>query len=284
MKVLVLGGNGMAGHVLRMHLSKSGRYSVWYTVRQKTDDRQAVRLDVTDWPTVVRAVRLLRPDAVINATGILNEAAERNVQEAIHVNSLFPHQMAQLGEQMGFRFVQISTDCVFSGRRGDYRENDTPDGTTVYAQTKRLGEVTAGPHVTIRTSIVGPELRDGIGLFHWFMKQTGKIQGYRNVYWNGVTTVELAKAVDWTLQKPEITGVVHLAVPKKISKYQLLVLFKETFKREDVTIEPYDDIVSDKSLVNTRADFTFAVSPYHHMMQEMAEWIRTHSCYRYPTK
>jgi dTDP-4-dehydrorhamnose reductase len=281
-KVLVLGGNGMAGHLIRMYLAESGRYSVWHTIRESSDDFHAIQLDVTDLPAVVKAARFIRPDVVINATGILNEAASQNIREAICVNSLFPHQMARLGEKMGFRFIQISTDCVFSGMRGEYKEADIADGTTVYAKTKSLGEVTYGRHLTIRTSIIGPELKDGIGLFHWFMQQKGEIQGYRNVFWNGVTTLELAKTMDWVLQKPEIAGLVHLAAPEKISKYQLLLWLKETFAREDVTICPYDGIVSDKSLVNTRPDFAYVVPPYSQALQELYGWIRTHECYNYP--
>lgn len=282
MKVLVLGGNGMAGHVLRMYFTEKGRYSVWFTLRAKTEDRQAIQLDVTDWPSVEKVARFIRPDVVINATGILNKRAEQNIREAIQVNSLFPHQMAQLGKQLGFRFIQISTDCVFSGRKGNYRESETPDGTTVYAKSKSLGEVVDGPHLTIRTSIIGPELRDGIGLFHWFMQQKGSILGYRKVLWNGVTTLELAKALDWIMQKPELTGLVHLTGPEKISKYQLLLWLKETFKREEVSIQPYDGIAKDMSLVNTRPDFTYVALPYIQALEEMRDWIRCHDVYRYP--
>ncbi len=282
MKVLVLGGNGMAGHVLRMYFTEKGRYSVWFTLRAKTEDRQAIQLDVTDWPSVEKVARFIRPDVVINTTGILNKRAEQNIREAIQVNSLFPHQMAQLGKQLGFRFIQISTDCVFSGRKGNYRESETPDGTTVYAKSKSLGEVVDGPHLTIRTSIIGPELRDGIGLFHWFMQQKGSILGYRKVLWNGVTTLELAKALDWIMQKPELTGLVHLTGPEKISKYQLLLWLKETFKREEVSIQPYDGIAKDMSLVNTRPDFTYVALPYIQALEEMRDWIRCHDGYRYP--
>jgi len=281
MKVLVFGGNGMAGHMIRTYLAESGRYEVWYTIRESSKDLHAIQLDVSDSPSVVKTVRSLRPQVVINATGILNEAAEQNIREAICVNSLFPHQLACLGDKMGFRVIQISTDCVFSGRRGDYKEDDVTDGTTVYAKTKSLGEITYGRHVTIRTSIIGPELKDGIGLFHWFMRQKGKIPGYRNVYWNGVTTLELGKAIDWLIQNPGVTGLVHLSAPKKINKYQLLLWLKETFKREDVDVFPRDDIVSDKSLVNTRADFIYAVPPYPQLLKELHDWMRGHRFYHY---
>jgi len=281
LRILVFGGNGMAGHVIRAYLAESGRHEVWHTVRGTSDHPLAIRLDVTDQAAVVQAVRRVRPEVVINATGLLNEEASRRLFDAICVNSLFPHQLARLGEKMGFQLIHISTDCVFSGQRGEYAEQDVTDGTTAYAKTKCLGEVTYGGHLTIRTSIIGPELKDGIGLFHWFMKQKGVVRGYRRVFWNGVTTLELAKAIDWVLQKPMIAGLVHLAAPGKISKYQLLVWLKEAFGRDDVTIYPYDGISADKSLLNTRLDFTYAVTPYREALAELREWIRTHPGYDY---
>ncbi len=277
----MFGGNGMAGHVIRAHLSECGRHDVWHTVREKSDDPHAISLDVTDQAAVAQAIRLVRPDVVINATGLLNEEASRRLFDAICVNSLFPHQVARLGEKMGFRLIHISTDCVFSGKRGEYTEEDVTDGMTAYAKTKSLGEVTYGGHLTIRTSIIGPELKDGIGLFHWFMNQKGVVQGYRRAFWNGVTTLELAKAIDWVLRKPVIAGLVHLATPGKISKYQLLLWLKEAFGREDITIRPCDRITADKSLVNTRSDFTYAVTPYQEALAELREWIRTHPGYGY---
>lgn len=280
MRILVFGGNGMAGHVIWRYLAEISNHEVWYTMRDKAVGPRALVLDVTDWTAVANTLTDIRPDVVINATGLLNEDASRRLLDAICVNSVFPHQLARLGERMGFRLIHISTDCVFSGSRGNYTEQDVADGTTVYAKTKSLGEVTYGGHLTIRTSIIGPELKDGIGLFHWFMKQKGEVRGYRMVFWNGVTTLELAKAIEWVLQRP-IAGLVHLAAPEKISKYQLLLWLKEAFSRDEVTIRPFDGITSDKSLVNTRSDFTYAVPPYREALAELREWIRTHPGYDY---
>ncbi|MCG3055850.1 sugar nucleotide-binding protein, partial [Escherichia coli] len=135
------------------------------------------------------------------------------------------------------KLIHISTDCVFLGDKGNYTESDAPDGTSIYAQSKQLGEIISDKHLTVRTSIIGPELKtDGIGLFLWFMKQTGKIKGYKRALWNRVTTIELAKAIEVFIQQ-DVTGLYHLATEPKISKFDLLQLMKEVFQKDDVTIE-----------------------------------------------
>jgi dTDP-4-dehydrorhamnose reductase len=162
---------------------------------------------------------------------------------------------------------------VFSGLKGNYSEDHPTDGTTVYAKTKSLGEITVEPHVTIRTSIIGPEIRKhGIGLFQWFMKQTGSIQGYQQVFWNGVTTLELAKAIVWTIHN-DISGLVHLSQKEKISKYDLLLLLNNEFDKKDIQILPNCIEKSDKTLANTRKDFTYSVPKYIPMIRELRQWM-----------
>jgi dTDP-4-dehydrorhamnose reductase len=262
----------MAGHVIVDYFLQK-KNDVWYTQRNPGSNDGGVHLDAFDEPGAERLLMEFRPDVVINAVGLLNEAAARRQREAIFVNSYFPHLLALYGQKLGFRFVHISTDCVFSGEAGNYKETDAPDGRTVYAVTKYLGEITDPAHVTIRTSIIGPELKEtGIGLFNWFMQQKGEIRGYRQVYWSGVTTLELAKAIEWVVKHP-IGGLVHLTSPQKISKYSLLLEMKEAFHKDDVNIAPYDQYKSDKSLVNTRSDFTYQVGSYPHMLQELKAWM-----------
>lgn len=273
MKIALFGGGGMAGHMIVDYLT-SQKYEVVYTARSEVDDPRCSRLDVTDQVRFEEWLKQEGPDIVINATGLLNEQAASNMREAIYVNSLFPHLLRQLGDQLGFRLIHISTDCVFSGLGGDYTEDSLADGLTVYAKTKALGEITAPPHLTIRTSIIGPELKpDGIGLFHWFMRQQGEINGFRNVFWNGVTTLELAKAIEWTISEP-LSGLVHLAVEPKIAKYDLLVLFRDVFDRNDLIIHPIDTTPSDKSLVNTRQDFPYRAAPYEVMLLQLRAWMK----------
>ncbi|MZQ86004.1 sugar nucleotide-binding protein [Paenibacillus sp. 5J-6] len=275
MKLLIIGGQGMAGHMLKDYFTRQHQGDVWTTVRSADPPTpRAVPLDVRNDEHLRHLLKQIGPDAVINAVGLLNEEARTRQAEAIYVNSLFPHLLAEFAKQYNFRLFHISTDCVFSGSRGDYTESDLTDALSVYGKSKSLGEVVGPNVVTIRTSIIGPELKqNGIGLFHWFMQQKGDIQGYRKVFWNGVTTLELAKAVDWCLGHP-IHGLVHLAGQPKLSKYDLLKIIQAQFHHDTVTIHANDDMKSDKSLVSTRADFSYPVSSYPQMIADLYAWMK----------
>lgn len=276
MRVLIFGAGGMAGHMLRQYLSETGEYEVWGTERVVSSTPNTIILDVLDEQRVLQTLSDLKPHVVVNAVGLLNEFAEKHIKNAIYVNSLFPHFLADYGNQMGFKCVHISTDCVFSGLRGNYLETHTPDGDTVYAKTKSLGEIFGDPHLTIRTSIIGPERKtNGVGLFRWFTKQQGPIMGFRRVYWNGVTTLELAKAVRWSMRQG-ISGLVHLTGVDTLSKYELLSLIQEVFHKDDVNIIPCDWPRSNKTLVNSRLDFDVPIPPYFEMILELKNWIDSH--------
>jgi dTDP-4-dehydrorhamnose reductase len=283
LKVLVLGGNGMAGHMIKDYLTEATSYEIYYTIRGNSEEERCFTLDVLDEQSVEALLKQLKPDVVINTTGLLNDNAASLFMEAIYVNSLFPHILSLYGRQYGFKVIHISTDCVFSGDRGDYTENERKDGTSVYAKTKSLGEIIDNSNITIRTSIIGPELKkEGTGLFHWFMHQSGEILGYQSVYWNGVTTLELAKAIEWLIPR-SISGLVQLTGAKKISKLELLNLIKKEFKRDSIVIKAYDQVKSDKSLLNTRSDFLYKASSYSQMLAELKGWMdsRKKGIYQY---
>ncbi|MGM0843799.1 MAG: dTDP-4-dehydrorhamnose reductase family protein [Bacillota bacterium] len=273
MKVLVLGGQGMAGHMIVDYLKKQEGYKVLFTTR--TGEGDSIKLDVRDLRSVSRVIEEVGPHAVINAVGLLNESAETNLKDALLVNGLLPHHITEVLEKLGTggKLIHISTDCVFSGKAGEYDEQAEKDGTSVYAKSKSLGEVAESPHLTIRTSIIGPELKeDGCGLFLWFMKQAGEIKGYERVYWNGVTTLELAKAINHCLHEG-VTGLYHLCQEDKVSKYQLLTMIKVVFEKKDVTILSDTEHYSDKSLVNTRKEIEYRVPGYPVMLQELRNWM-----------
>lgn len=272
-KILIFGAAGMAGHVAAAFLQNTGEYQVIRCARNVSAAAE-VGVDVTDSAKVQEVLRQYRPDYVLNCAGMLVAACAARLDRAILVNSYFPNLLAKLGKEWNFRLIHISTDCVFSGQRGGYLEDDFRDGDTPYARTKALGEIVDDRNLTIRTSIVGPELkRDGTGLFHWFMRQHGAIRGYTRAFWSGVTTLELAKAVHAAMRQ-NLTGLYQLTMPKRISKYELLGLFKEIWKRDDVTIEPYDGYRCDKSLICTRKDFHYPLpASYEAMLQEMKEWM-----------
>ena len=176
----------------------------------------------------------------------------------------------------GTKVIHISTDCVFSGRNGAYDEAAFRDGDSFYARTKAVGELINEKDLTIRTSIIGPDMnRTGIGLFNWYMKSKNQINGYVNQLWTGVTTIELARAVEAAVFSGP-TGLYHLVPSEKISKYDLLLLFTQVFNRKDLSIGRFESSPVDKSLINTRTDFDYKVPGYTRMIEEMKAWISNH--------
>ncbi|WP_151736644.1 dTDP-4-dehydrorhamnose reductase family protein ['Paenibacillus yunnanensis' Narsing Rao et al. 2020] len=274
MKLLILGGNGMAGHMLAAYFRRQGKHHVFHTTRDKSD-LGGLYVDADDIAGVEKLVEIVSPHVIINALGVLNHFAERDRIGAYHVNGFLPHRLRRVADAVHARLIHISTDCVFEGTRGGYTEADTPDGTSVYAITKSLGEVHAPGHVTVRTSIIGPEIRSGgIGLMEWFLAQKGPVSGYERVMWNGVTTLELAKVVDRLLDS-EISGLIHLAHPEPLSKCELLRHIQYAFNKTDVGIVPESEHVQDRTLVNTREDVQFPLPSYPEMLAELAAWMRS---------
>jgi len=272
MRWLVIGGGGMAGHMIVDYLQKRGAGEIFFTAREKRP-KGALLLDVRDAAATEALIRCAKPDIIVNCAGLLKEEAERNAADAFEINGLLPHRLRRAADRAGARLIQISTDCVFSGERGDYTERDAPDGRTVYARSKTLGEIVDHPHVTVRTSFIGPEIRSrGIGLFKWFMESRGTVKGYSNVWWNGVTTLELARAVEFLAGRP-VSGLVHLHAPRKITKCQLLQLISEIFGKRDVEIVPDGAFKLDRTLVSTRPDFPCRAPDYPAMLRELRDWM-----------
>ncbi|MBY6053355.1 SDR family oxidoreductase [Cytobacillus firmus] len=272
MKTLILGGKGMAGHMLVSFFKTKPEYDVYYTSRDLLDE-EGLYLDVRDSKSVENLIDGLKPDLIINCVGILNQHAEMNPKLAFHVNSLLPHQLAKLAERHKGKLIHISTDCVFSGDKGSYTEHDKPDGNTVYSQSKQLGEIIDDKHLTIRTSIIGPEIKNtGIGLLLWFMNQHGVVKGYKKALWNGVTTLELAKAAD-ALIKAKVTGLFHLGAAEKISKHDLLLLIQKVYQKYNVTVIPDCEISLDRTIKSTRNDIFYTVPGYEEMLNELKNWV-----------
>jgi len=268
MLVLILGGGGMLGH------------QVWAAARQRFDARVAVRqrpqsplfdderviegFDAADFDGVRRLVERVRPDAVVNCVGVVKQlAAAKDPIASITINALFPHVVARLAP----RVIQISTDCVFSGTRGHYRESDTPDPIDLYGRSKLLGELDA-PHLTLRTSIVGREFGTSHGLLEWFLRQRNA-RGYTRALFSGVSTNVLARIVCDVVERP-LEGLYHVA-GEAISKYDLLVLLNETFDAH-IAIEPDDRVVIDRTLDGARfaAATGIAIPSWRAMAEELA--------------
>lgn len=276
-KVVVLGSLGMAGHVMATHLASDKDFQV-FGIARGPGPFVSEQLDILDSSELEKALERIKPDYVINCIGVLVKRSADDVCTAILINSYLPHFLSRLGTTIDFKLIHISTDCVFSGKDGGYREDSFRDGDDNYARTKALGEVINDRDLTIRTSIIGPELKqNGTGLLDWFLKQHGEIKGYSKAYWSGVTTLELAKATH-ELIKQKIVGILQLCPDEKISKYELLRLFAKVWNKK-IRISPSEDYEVDKSLISIRKDFRYTVSGYEQMLTELHAWMTAHPNY-----
>ena len=215
-------------------------------------------------------------DSVINCIGILNQFAENNKATASFLNSYFPHFLAEVTDGTDTQIIHMSTDCVFSGKRGEYTEMDFRDGETFYDRSKALGELDDRKNITLRNSIVGPDINpNGIGLMNWFMKQSGEINGYTKAMWTGQTTLQLAKTMEVAAQE-KASGLYNTVPDHSISKYDLLKLFNHYLRDDAIKINPVEGINADKSLKRTRFDFGYLIPDYEIMVAELAIWIKKH--------
>ena len=275
MKIAVLGSTGMAGHMVSLYLEEAG-YMVYRASRSERNTLTSRTVDAAD-PAALRAwLEEVRPDGVVNCIGLLQRACEARPDRAVLLNAYIPHYLESLFSQERTKVIHLSTDCVFSGSKGGYAENALPDGRTMYDRSKALGELNNRKDLTLRMSIIGPDTDPGgTGLLNWFMAQKGELQGYSKTLWNGVTTLELAKAVEWAL-RTEVAGLYHLVPAGTIDKYSLLRLFQQTFQKEDVQISRIAGPQLDKTLVNTRTDFGFQVGSYPAQLEELKQWMQAH--------
>lgn len=274
MKYLVLGAGGMAGHLISHYLLEQGE-EVEALERRKLSFCKTYVIDATHFDEVKEIIESNDYDIIINCIGLLNQNAEDNIDLAILLNSYLPHFLAKVTKNMKTRIIHMSTDCVFSGKKGQYTETDNADGETYYDKTKALGELKDDKNLTFRNSIVGPDINEnGIGLFNWFMKQDGEINGFEKSIWTGVTTLTLAKAMH-KASYSGLSGLYNLVNNQTISKYELVKLFNK-YTNKELTINKVDGIVQDKSLYRTRNDFDFVVPSYEIQVKEMCEWIESH--------
>jgi dTDP-4-dehydrorhamnose reductase len=206
-----------------------------------------------DFESVVNALAVVRPNVVVNCIGVVKQdAAAKDPITSITINALFPHRLAQACSDMGARFIHVSTDCVFSGRKGHYSEDDPADAEDLYGRTKLIGEIGGENCLTIRTSMIGRELEGAHGLLEWFLSQEGKrVRGFNRAVFSGFTTNALAELLAEVISHhPALSGVYHVAA-EPINKFDLLSLIKETYGLR-VEIEPDESFVCDRSLNGTR--------------------------------
>lgn len=276
MKFLVLGCNGMAGHIISIYLSEQG-HEVTGFARSKSPFVHTVTGDASNTEFLRGVIAAGKFDAVINAIGLLNQFAENNHSAASLLNGFLPHFLASVTEGTHTQVIHMSTDCVFSGKDGHYTEQSLPDGATFYDRSKAMGELNDAKNITLRNSIVGPDIKQsGIGLLNWFMQQPGPaVNGYTKAVWTGQTTLQLAK----TMEKAALEracGLVNAVPLESITKYELLKLFNKYLRGDMLTINGVDGIVADKSLVRTNFDFDYDIPDYETMVSELAAWMKSH--------
>lgn len=276
MKILVLGCNGMAGHLISLYFKERGHEVVGFARSSSKLLDTTIVGDAVDMGLLKNTIKGGDYDAIINCIGILNQFAERDKATAVLLNGFLPHFLVEMTKNMKTRVIHMSTDCVFAGNDGPYYEDTLPNGTTFYDRSKAIGEFNNDKDLTFRNSIVGPDLKEtGIGLFNWFMQQNGSIRGFTGAIWTGVTTLTLAKAMERALME-KLTGLYNLVNNESISKFDLCSLFNKYFRAGEIEIKPDAKLQLDKTLYHRRNDFSYVVPSYEQQIKEMREWMEAH--------
>lgn len=261
MRILVLGVSGMLGNAIFRVMSNGGHHEVFGSARSASvkgffatemADNIIAGIDVENTDSLVRLFSRVQPEVVINCIGLVKQLAEANDPlSALPINALLPHRLARLCELVRARLVHISTDCVFSGRKGDYLETDEADAQDLYGRSKLIGEVDYPHAITLRTSIIGHELNSAHGLIEWFLAQQGSVKGFTRAVFSGLPTCELARVIcEYVLPHKDLHGLYHVA-SQAVSKNDLLKMVNEEYGK-GLKIEPDDHLIIDRSLNASR--------------------------------
>ncbi|MBC7796375.1 MAG: SDR family oxidoreductase [Pyrinomonadaceae bacterium] len=281
MRVLILGGNGMLGHKLVQNWRE--RFDVWTTLRGSFNDvkrfgffdenQTLSRVEAQKFDSIIEAFEIVRPNVIVNCIGIIKQLpSSKNIVSTLEVNAIFPQRLAKLAQTQNARLITLSTDCVFSGERGNYGETDVPDATDLYGQSKHWGEISGENCLTLRTSIIGRELETSHSLVEWILSNSGgKVKGFTEAIYSGFPTIILAEILANVIENhPELNGVWHVA-SEPISKFELLKLIRDVFD-VSIEIEPYGDFQIDRSLNadKFRAATNFVSQTWREMVYKMA--------------
>lgn len=280
MKILVLGITGMLGHKAFFSLSQNQKFETFGTLRKAEDiskyfkgsNKVFSNVDALNPESVFNLIDKLNPDIVINCIGVIKQTKEaKDPIMSIEINSLFPHRLAKKLKNFNTRLIHVSTDCVFSGDAGNYKEIDNSDARDLYGKSKYLGELINYERcITIRTSIIGPELKGKLSLLEWFLSQEKPIKGFTNAIYSGFTTHEFINIIEnYVIKKPFKNGLYHLS-SNPISKYDLLIKIAKTYNKE-ILIERFDDYKNNKTLNSDlfKNDFGYIVKTWDQMISEM---------------
>lgn len=272
----------MLGHKLIQVLPN--RFEVWATLRQSLERYENLNLfdsektfeliDVSDFEQIQKVLDSLKPDVVINAVGIIKQLPDsKNVINTLTINSIFPQKLAQAAQRLNFRLINISTDCVFSGKKGGYTEEDVSDAVDLYGKSKNFGEVDGENCLTLRTSIIGREIASSHSLIEWFTgSRGGTVKGFKNAIYTGFPTVILAEIIGDLIEKfPGLSGLYHIS-SQPINKFDLLTIVNDIYHL-GITIEADESFVIDRSLDSTRfrRETGFEPQNWKDMIRIMAE-------------
>ena len=272
MKVLVIGAGGMLGYITYQYLKEQG-YQVTGITRTK-EYPDMIRMDVTDVSAIGPFLEKTHFDAIINCAALLVKVCEERKSDAVKLNTWFPHFLEEFCRRSQTYLIQVSTDAVFSGKRGSYREDSPCDPDSFYGKSKLLGEVSDGYALTVRSAFWGADInQSGKGIFQWFVRQKDSIQGYTKAFFNGVSNLEFAKFADLSL-KNRCTGIYHLCALDVISKFDFLILQKHIFSKQTEIIAD-GQVAVDRSLICGRSDIDYRQKAFYEMMIELKEWLPT---------
>jgi dTDP-4-dehydrorhamnose reductase len=263
MKITVVGSRGMAGHVIVKYLEQQG-----HTVSAVN----RTQLDVEG--NVEHFFETLDADFVVNAVGLLVKDCIDRPDRAIAINSWWPQYCAYQLKDTATKLIHLSTDCVFDGRRGNYFEEDEHTETNAYGRSKSFGEVDNVKDITFRMSIIGPELKSGTGLLNWVLtNKEHELPGWDNAWWNGITTLQLAKCINQYINQPTITGIYHLVNNNvQINKYDLLCKINTVYELGKTIVRTQGPKTVNKVLVDTRNEIDFAIPDYDTQLQELRDF------------
>lgn len=257
-RILILGVTGMLGHTLYKEMDKNENFEVFGTTRSKNGldnyftKKELINIrdgvDADNFETVIRAIAATQPTVIINCIGIIKQLPiSQDPLTTITINSQLPHRLSLVARTANARLIHISTDCVFDGKKGNYTEKDASTAEDLYGKTKYLGEVHYPHCVTLRTSIIGHELKTNFSLVDWFMSQKDQIKGFRKAIYSGFPTIEMVNIIsNYVIPNKELSGLYHVS-SDAISKYDLLNIMKDIYKK-DIKINASDDFILDRSM------------------------------------
>ena len=259
--VMIMGVNGMLGNILFKYFCLKTNLNTFGALRNRNKlkndkymykDKNIYESNFIDNNNLKKLIQMVKPEIIINCVGIVKQhPCSNDPLISISVNSLFPHKLHKLCEYLGIKLIQISTDCVFSGKLGFYNENDIPDPADIYGRSKLLGEINSGSALTLRTSYIGKEINTKRGLLSWFLSQEGRIKGYSKAIYSGLTTLEIARVIDeFIIPNQDLKGIYHLS-SEPIDKFSLLNLINKEYKK-NIIIDKDFQYVSDRSLNSSK--------------------------------